>query len=126
MAVDFDALVLRPAQAAFANVAFRYTPPQAGGAPAEGQGIFDRHAASVRLEGDVEVGVRIPRLGVRLAEFPAGEPREQGVIVLTWTQGRAGLAAGASAGRWRIADVSPDGEGGALLTLSSLSGGAAG
>lgn len=126
MAVDFDALVLRPAHAAFANVSFAYAPPVLAGVAATGRGIFDRHAASVRMEGDVEIGVRMPRIGVRLADFAEGEPQENGVLTLTWTASRAGVPAGSAAGRWRITGVDPDGEGGAMLTLSSLSGPALG
>lgn len=106
MAVDVDGLAGAAAIAAF-GVEVSYT--VAGGLTSfTVRGVFDRHHAATRIgEDGAPVSVRETLLGVRLADFPAGvEP----------AAGDGPVVVGGNA--YDVADVRPDGLGGAALVLS--------
>jgi hypothetical protein len=106
MAVDFDALVLKPAMDAFAGDLATITPQ--GGAAFTRRVIFDRY--SMRGLGDAEtpaVLVNVTKVTLRLAEIPAGVTLRQRDLVEV--RGAA----------WRVADLDRDGMGGLVLTLGN-------
>ncbi len=67
--VDWDALVLGPLNAVFAESVL-YTP--AVGAPLQIDGVFDEAYTPVELVTDPSVISARPVLGVRIAQMPAG------------------------------------------------------
>lgn len=116
MPVDFDALVMAPCIAAFGNAEAVFSRP--GGA-ATVTAIFDRHGASLRFDGESTVSVRQPRLGVRLADFPADfSPRQGDACTVTplLPDGSRG-----SPVAWKVMDTQPDGMGGLSIMLSGRS-----
>ena len=87
------------------------TPPGRGAvALPAATGIFDRHGATQRLDGDgAPVSVRQVRLAVSLADFPDGADPVAGATVLV-----GGVL-------YAVVDVLPDSEGMAVLVLSGRS-----
>jgi hypothetical protein len=70
--LDFDALTLAPAMAAFGEPAV-YRP--GAGAPWSFSGIFNRYASDDKITGDGEMRqVVAPTLGLRIADLQPGAP----------------------------------------------------
>lgn len=75
----------------------------AGELPAAATGVFEASYELVTLDSGLPVSTIVPVCLVRLSECPRRPARGDEVIV--------------SAGTYRVRDVQPDGQGGALLVL---------
>ncbi len=93
--LDFDALVLGPAMAAFGEPV-SYAPGHA--APFTVQAVFDEAYAEVKFEGDAPIATTRPMLGVQASAFP-GLPPCAGELFTVRGQ------------VWHVAEVHPDGRG---------------
>lgn len=103
MAVDFDALVLAPCIATYGE-AVVYTPQ--GHAAFGLSGVFDSAHSTIDFTEGAPVSTMTPVLGVRLADFPPSIAPLQGDGPV--------LCRGVA---YLVADVEPDGHGGAKLIL---------
>lgn len=115
--IDFSALVLGPAMAAFAG---SVTVTTGAGAPYDARGSFTFKPVEVVLEG--EGGgfhqTNQPELGIKLDEWNAGL-RQSDVLVR-----KAGTPATPGAlpdGTWLVHNILKDGQGGATLVLRQTS-----
>jgi hypothetical protein len=109
MAIDWDAHVLAPLFAQFAeDVQPTYTPK--GGTPFAIDGVFERAYQEVLIDAEAAGGVGMntvkPALGVRLAQFP--DPPVQGDKVFVASVGLT----------YVVNNVQPDGLGWAWLILN--------
>jgi hypothetical protein len=104
--IDFSATALRAGMDAFARAVTVQPVRSQPGAPAYlARGVFA--APHLQIDGiAIEAGVSSasPTLGIRLSEFP--EPPGQGDRIVI------------GPATWEVADVTPDGEGGATLVLT--------
>lgn len=102
--IDFSALVLGPAMAAFAQP-ITVTPvvSQPGAAAYQARGSFNFKPVEFQLENGTFHSTNQPALGVRLCDFPVA-PKQGDTIVM-------------AQGAFFVADVVPDGQGGADIML---------
>lgn len=102
--IDFDALVLLPAQTTF-GVAIIVTPTasQPGVAAYAARGVFEALPQIVLLEGGEELATTRRTLSIRVSEYPI--PPRQGDSVMVGTE------------NYLIDSATIDGQGGAELSL---------
>lgn len=101
MPVPFDQLLIGPALAVFGE-ATTYTP--AAGQVFTLQGAFLSAYKTVEFQDGAAASTQSPALDVRLSDFPAGAPAPGDTVLV-----RGAL--------YSVADVQPDGIGGAKLLL---------
>ena len=105
--IDFDALVLGPAMAAFGQpIMLTPVKSQPGVAAYAARGVYTSKPIQIQLEDGGYHSTVQPTLGIRLGEF-ATAPMQ-------------GDRIGMPQGNFEIADVLPDGQGGADLVLRDL------
>jgi hypothetical protein len=101
--IDFD-LVLAPAMAAFAqSITLTPTVSQPGAPAYAARGVFDFKAVEIPLDDGTFHSTNQPTLGIRLADY-AVAPKQGDLLSMPQ-------------GNYQIADVVPDGQGGADLLL---------
>lgn len=106
--VDFSRLVLGPAMRTFGRSHAITYRPSAGVTHGGLRGVFDRAHVTVQMEDGAVHSTTEPRLGIRLAEWPAVPVQGAHVDIDVET--------------FEIVDVQPDGQGGATLVLMKVSG----
>lgn len=116
--IDFDRLVLRPAQAVFARpIAFL---PK-GGRPFLGRGDFRRPTEMVDI-GDGEMTTALPTLGIRASEFVILPRQDDELYVgILRSDAAPGYEVLPTSRRFKVMDVKPDGEGDVKLVLAEVS-----
>lgn len=106
--IDFDAMVLAPAQLAFARpVTILPIASQPGVGSYSGRGDFRRPHTEVQIA-EGEFTTVSPTLGIRASEYPVLPAIEDKVVI--------------GADTWLVVDVRPDGEGDVKLVLRKVSG----
>lgn len=103
------ATVLRDVMAEFA-VPVEYRPADGPAFALAGGGVFDEDHVAVALELETPVSASGPRLLVALEDWPDGVgPAQEDTLAVEPGTPRERV--------WRVFDVQPDGQGGALLIL---------
>lgn len=105
MALDWDMLVLKPAEAIFGASVSYQRPGEPSFSLADA--VFDRHHELITFGDGAPVSTRVPMLSIRASAFPSGFTPAQGDTV------------SAEGGLYVVTDVQPDGKGGIKLPLSS-------
>ncbi len=106
--IDFASLVLAPAMAVFGqSVTIMPVVSQPGASPYPARGVYASKPIQIQIEGGGYHSTVQPTLGIRLADFAV--PPMQGDTVDLGTLGQ-----------FEIADVNPDGQGGADCPLRDL------
>ena len=106
--IDFAALVLAPAMATFAQpITVTPAASQPGAAAYPARGIYASKQVQIPLENGTYHSTVQPTLGLRLADF-AVAPMQGDVVAL------------GTLGTFLIADITPDGQGGADCILRDV------